>query len=96
MLERDFQRKLIDKLSKLFEGCLILKNDASYIQGIPDLSILYKDRFALLEVKANAGANIQPNQEYYLDKARSNGAFASLIYPENEEDVINGLKEYFS
>lgn len=96
MLERDYQRKLITKLDNLFNGCLILKNDSSYMQGIPDLSVLYKNKFALLEVKKSANENIQPNQQYYIDIAKENGAFASFVFPENEKEVLNGLKEYFS
>lgn len=96
MLERDYQRKLITKLDNLFNGCLILKNDSSYMQGIPDLSVLYKNKFALLEVKKSANENIQPNQQYYINIAKENGAFASFVFPENEEEVLNGLKEYFA
>lgn len=96
MLEREYQKKLIKKLNDTFDGCLILKNDASYLQGIPDLSVLYKNKFALLEVKKSSNENIQPNQQYYIDIAKSNGAFASFIYPENEEEIIDGLKKYFS
>lgn len=96
MLEREYQKKLIDKLSNMFQGCLILKNDSSYIQGIPDLSVLYKNKFALLEVKKSSKENIQPNQQYYIDIAKDNGAFASFVYPENEKEVLNGLTQYFS
>lgn len=50
-LERDFQAKLIKELKVMFKGCIIVKNDPNYIQGIPDLLILYNDRWAALEVK---------------------------------------------
>ena len=42
-LERDFQARLIRELKDIFKGCIIMKNDSSYIQGIPDLLILYKE-----------------------------------------------------
>ena len=38
-LERDFQAKLIKELKVMFKGCIIVKNDPNYIQGIPDLLI---------------------------------------------------------
>lgn len=96
MKESEYQRKVIEKLESIFPGCLVLKNDPNYIQGIPDLTVLYKNKFALLEIKKGAHENVQPNQVYYLSLADSNGAFACFLYPECEEEVINGLKEYFS
>ena len=67
-LERDFQAGLIKDLKQMFPGCIVMKNDSSYIQGIPDLLILYKDKWASLEVKKAANANRQPNQEYYVNQ----------------------------
>lgn len=49
--ENKFQADLIKELKQLFPGCMILKNDANYIQGIPDLTIFYNDRWAVLECK---------------------------------------------
>jgi hypothetical protein len=94
VLESEYQKKLIDKLQTLFPGCLILKNDSAYRPGIPDLSIFYGARWAMLEVKANAKSKFQPNQEYYLELL-SNMGFASVVYPENEKDVLSALCEAF-
>lgn len=92
MKERDYQAALIKKLKKLFPGCMVLKNDEQYIQGIPDLTIFYKDRWAMLEVKIDPRASIRPNQEYYV--AQANGmSFAAFINPENEEEVIRDLQQ---
>lgn len=91
-LERDFQRNLIKELKDIFVGCIIMKNDSSYIQGIPDLLILYKDRWAALEVKKSATASHRPNQEYYVDKM-DEMSYASFIYPENKEAVLNELQQ---
>ena len=63
MLENKFQSKLIKEIKKLFPGCIVMKNDSSYIQGIPDLLVLYKDKWASLECKKTANARKQPNQE---------------------------------
>ena len=38
--EREFQAKLIKELKEMFKGCLVMKLDSSYIQGIPDLLVL--------------------------------------------------------
>jgi hypothetical protein len=94
VLESEYQKKLIDKLQTLFPGCLILKNDSSYRPGIPDLSIFYGARWAMLEVKANAKSKYQPNQEYYLNRLSDMG-FASVIYPSIEEDVLSALSAAF-
>ena len=91
-LERDFQRNLIRELKDIFVGCIIMKNDSSYIQGIPDLLILYKDRWAALEVKKSATASHRPNQEYYVDKM-DEMSYASFIYPENKEAVLDELQQ---
>lgn len=91
-LERDFQRNLIKELKDIFVGCIVMKNDSSYIQGIPDLLILYKDRWAALEVKKSATASHRPNQEYYVDKM-DEMSYASFIYPENKEVVLDELQQ---
>ena len=91
-LERDFQAKLIKELKVMFRGCIIVKNDPNYIQGIPDLLILYNDRWAALEVKKSATAHHQPNQEYYVD-LMDQMSFAAFIYPENKEEILYELQQ---
>ena len=89
-----FQAKLKKELKEMFPGCIITKLDSGDIQGIPDLLILYGERWAALEVKRNVRANRQPNQEYYVEMMNRMG-FSSFIYPENKDDVLNDLDEYF-
>lgn len=98
MRERDYQAGLIKKLKRLYPGCLILKNDSSYMQGIPDLTIFYQDKWAALEVKAKAPIGttaFEPNQEWFLEKMNEM-SFAACIFPENEKDVLRGLQHTFS
>ena len=90
MLESKFQADLIKDLKKIFPGCIVMKNDSSYIQGIPDLLVLYKDKWAALECKKNARASKQPNQEYYVGMM-NDMSFAQFICPENKEDILNDL-----
>lgn len=94
VLERRFQTKLIKDLKETFEGCIVMKNDAGYIQGIPDLLILHNDRWAALEVKRSANAKHQPNQDYYVGKM-DEMSFARFVCPENEEEVLHELCEAF-
>jgi hypothetical protein len=94
MLERNFQANLIQKLKRMFPGCIVMKNDASYKQGIPDLLVLYRDRWASLECKKSAGAKRQPNQEYYVGRMNEM-SFSRFISPENEEEVLHELQQAF-
>ena len=94
-LERDFQGQLIKDIKQMFPGCIVMKNDSSYIQGIPDLLILYKDKWASLECKNKANAKKRPNQEYYVDKMNEM-SFSRFICPENKEEVLNELQQTFN
>ena len=91
MLERNYQAKLIAKLKQMLPGCVILKNDTSYLQGVPDLTIFYNDRWAMLEVKQNAMSHHQPNQDYYVEKL-SAMSYAAFIFPENEEEILSEVQ----
>lgn len=91
-LERHFQADLVKELKNLFKGCLVLKTDPNYIQGFPDILILYKKRWAALECKRGATSNKQPNQEYYVN-AMNNMSFSRFISPENKEEVLRDLQQ---
>jgi len=92
MQERDFQPKLIKEIKKRLPGCLVMKNDPNYIQGIPDLSVLYGSKWALLEVKKSEKASKRPNQPYYIQYAKDN-AYGAIVSPENKEDILNELQQ---
>ena len=94
MLESQFQAKLIKELKKRFPGCIVMKSDSGYLQGIPDLLILYNDKWATLECKKSAGAKRQPNQEYYVGKM-DEMSFSRFICPENKEEVLHDLQQSF-
>lgn len=98
MLERHYQAKLIKKLRVMFEGCVVLKNDSGYMQGVPDLSIFYKDMWAMLEVKSKAPEkpeDFEPNQEWHLERFNVL-SFAACVFPENEKEVLNALQRSFA
>lgn len=94
-LESKFQKELMDEIKDRYPGCIILKNDSGYIQGFPDWTILYKDKWAVLEAKRNDKASHQPNQEYYVDKLNSM-SFSRFVYPENKEQVLEELQQIFA
>lgn len=91
-LESGFQDRLIADLKKIFPGCLIFKMDQ--MQGVPDLLILYRNKWASLECKRRANATHQPNQDYYVDKMNEM-SFSRFIYPGNKEEILNELERAF-
>ena len=95
MLENKFQSNLIKEIKNIFPDCIVMKNDSSYIQGIPDLLILHKDKWASLEVKKNRTASKRPNQEHYVNRMNEM-SFARFIYPENKDEVLNSLHLHFT
>lgn len=95
MLENKFQAKLIKELKDTFPGCIVMKNDSSYIQGIPDLVVLHGNKWAALECKKTGSASKRPNQEYYVDRMEEM-SFAKFVYPENKDEVMNSLHSHFT
>ena len=94
MKESKFQADLKKELKARFPGCIVTKLDSSDIQGIPDLLVLYKDKWACLENKRDSRASKRPNQEYYVNKMNEM-SFARFIYPENREEVLDELSKAF-
>lgn len=99
MKENKFQADLKKELKKKFPGCIVTKLDSSDIQGIPDLLILHKDKWATLECKKDkktyeCEAGKRPNQPYYVNKMNEM-SFSRFIYPENKEEVLDELCKAF-
>lgn len=95
MNETEFKYKLKKELAKRFPGCIVIKNDPNDIQGIPDLTVFYKNRWATLEVKKSANASHRPNQDYYVDKMNEM-SFSSFVYPENMKEVLDAMEQALS
>ena len=93
--ESSFQAKLIKELKIRFPGCIVTKNDADYIQGIPDLTVLYGRHWAALECKRSEKSAHRPNQDYYVEKMNQM-SYARFISPENKEEVLDELQQTFN
>jgi hypothetical protein len=93
--ESRFERRFLGRLRETFPGCIIIKNDSSYIQGIPDRTIFWGPHWATLEFKKDRRARRQPNQEHYV-KQMADMSFSAFVYPENEEEVLVALQEAFA
>lgn len=94
MLESKFQSQLIRKIKNEFPGCMVLKNDPTYLQGVPDLTVFCGNKWAVLEVKKSKNASHRPNQNYYVDKM-NRMSYATFVYPENEKEVLAELHKKF-
>lgn len=92
--ETKYQADLVKKIKTMFPGCFVTRTDPRRDQGIPDILILFGDKWAMLEVKRSANEPTRPNQEYHVNRF-NNLSFASFIYPENEEEVLSGLQSAF-
>lgn len=90
MNESKYRKYLEDRIREILPGCFVLRNPAGEYQGIPDLTVFYGPRWAMLEIKISDRAPFQPNQEYYLD-LMSDMSFAAVIYPENELAILGEL-----
>ena len=92
--EREYQPGLIKRIERLLPGAYVRKIDVQ--QGWPDLLILWRDRWALLEVKKEepTASDFEPNQEWWIDEFDSM-SFSACIYPENEEEVLHALSQTF-
>lgn len=91
-LESGFQDRLRDELKEMFPGCMIFKMDQ--IQGIPDLLVLYEDKWATLEVKQDTRSRKRPNQEYYVERMNEM-SFSRFINKDNKEEVLRDLQSTF-
>lgn len=94
-LENKFQQELKKELKQRFPGCMVIKNDPNYIQGLPDLTVLYGSHWATLECKRDSSASHRPNQEYYVE-TMNDMSFSAFIYPENKEEVLNDMERSFA
>lgn len=95
MKESDFQKRVKQELKNRFSGCYIYKTDAQQIQGSPDLLVLYRNKWAALEIKKSEKASHRPNQDFRVQQMNEM-SFAAFVYPENLYEVLNELDNFFA
>ena len=91
MKEGEYQSYLKKKIQNTIPGSIVLKNDPTWLQGVPDLIVLYKNKWASLEVKRSKNEAHQPNQDYYIE-AMNDMSYSSFVYPENEKEILDELQ----
>ena len=97
--EGSFKSRFIKRIENEFPGCIVTKLEADYKEGLPDVLILHKNKWATLEAKKNKSEVTKPRpnkkqQDYYvatMDKM----SFSRYVYPENQEEVLNELRLHF-
>lgn len=90
--ETKYQASVVRRLVNEFPGCIVIRLDPRYVQGYPDLLILYEARWAMLEVKISDDADTEPNQAYYVDLF-NNMSYCAFVYPDNEDMVFYELQQ---
>lgn len=94
--EGTFQDSFINDVMSLYPEAIVLKNDANYLQGFPDLTILTSRGTVIAEVKKSANEKYQPNQEHYLAYMRAMGYPAFTVHPENREEILHAIQQSLS
>jgi len=92
-LESGFKARVVKHIRvDLLPGCILTMGNSASQQGIPDVFIVYYDKWAMLEFKRAHNAEHQPNQDYFVDML-NDWSFAAFIYPENEEEILRELQQ---
>lgn len=90
-----FYSRVIRRLEIDFPEAIVLRGNSEHLNGIPDIVIIHHDRWAALEVKRRHDAPTRPNQKYYIDLL-NNWSYASIIHPQNENEVFLELESALS
>lgn len=93
-LESKYKVGLKQRIRQRFPGCILMKPDEQYMQGVPDILVLFKNTWAMLEVKRAKGAPKQANQDHWI-RIFGNMSFASFIDPSNESEVLDAMESAF-
>jgi hypothetical protein len=80
-MEKKLQSEIIKFLQS--KGAYVLKNDATYRQGVPDLSFWHPDLSGFIEVKAHENSPFRPLQQKTIERLEAMGLFIRVIHSEN-------------
>ncbi len=98
MNEATFKRSLMKKLRSIPRSWFFSK-EALAIRGIPDIIGIVDGTFVALEVKRSEGEASKvigtiALQRFTINKVTELGGFASFVYPENVEYVLDSIMEF--
>lgn len=92
--KRRFKERLHTRMQELGVDIFIIDNKSNRRSTL-DTIVLGPQHWAALEFKRSKSASHRPNQDYYVDQWDQLG-FASFVYPENEEEILNELEKLFT
>ncbi len=96
MLESKFKKRTERRIRKRLQRVKIyIVKSSTEVRSAPDLFILGSGMWAALEFKKHKDADRQPNQEHIIDYL-DNMSYATFVYPENVEGVLDDLEELFT
>lgn len=84
MAEKKLQSEIIKFLKD--NHAYVLKNDANYRQGVPDLSFWHTELSGFIEVKDHEDSPFQPLQELTIAMLKNMGVFCIVIHNENWDE----------
>lgn len=90
-LESQFAAELKGELNARFPGCFIYKLDPNQVQGIPDLLVLYRTNWVVLETKRAFNSARQPNQPHYVAMFDAM-SYSTFVDPSNMDEVLADLE----
>ena len=96
MLESEF-KKLVKQRIKYRFASLVLDfiEPLGHNRSMPDLIILGPRVWAALEFKRAKDSPLRPNQLYHVMRMKEKG-YATFIFPENLEEVLDELERLFT
>jgi Holliday junction resolvase len=81
MSEAKLQREIIEYLKG--KGAYVLKNDANYRTGVPDLHFDHSELSGHIEVKDTEKSPYRPLQKLTIQKLQDMGVFCEVIHNNN-------------
>lgn len=90
--ESDFQKEVAGWLRK--QGCRVIKQDPAIgkQKGIPDLLVLYKKAWMMLEIKASKTSKFRPGQKKMIDTF-GEWSYTRVVFPENFDIIKNEISK---
>lgn len=89
MKESHLQAKIMDYLKKNCPGCWIFNTNDRTQVGIPDILMLYENKFYAFEVKV-PGQDARDMQRYILNRINAAGGAAGVVRSINDVKKILG------
>lgn len=90
MTESEFQLLVKKEIEKRMPEATVIRGFTG-IQGFPDILVLYKKRYAVLEAKLDEDSNRQPNQEYWIEHF-GKSTYSRFIFPGNKKEVLDEME----